>query len=263
MARRWAGRQYRAVPAADRLPLPRPLPSLAPGFASPLIDQIFDLWVAPELNRRRLRLTRAEIRKVVVELEADRPPRVLINDEARILGRARAYQAVVDRGSATHAQISELGELRPHAVGPNSGWICFLRLGDHQFVAFDFTYNRARAGALLNRAQEFLAAAQHAGEAAPGVAIENAHSAAELTVQAQMLLQQTEARHHQARRDWLAAWARHQNSPQRHADVLWNLADLREPARYGSGDLRLKKGRLIKILATVQEMIDIASVRLG
>jgi hypothetical protein len=54
-----------------------------------------------------------------------------------------------------------------------------------------------------------------------------------------------------------------QNTPQHHADVLWNLADLREPARYGSGELQLKPGRLAKILKTVQEMINLTSARVN
>ena len=232
-----------------------------PEFAATVVTHVFDLWVRPELKRRGLGLTRADIRKVVVEMDPDKPLRVLINDEAEIVGQATAKRDIAEGEEVTSADIEEITGLRPLAIGPNSGWICFLRYDDQEIVAFDFTYNRARAAALLDRAREFLAAARHAAGKAPGVAIENAHSAAELTVQAQMLIHQTVTRSHRERREWLAQWARHENAPQHHADTLWNLADLREPARYGSGLLSLKPGRLTKILNAVQEMVDLTSER--
>lgn len=42
------------------------------------------------------------------------------------------------------ADIGELANLHPLTIGSNSGWICFVRIGNREFVAFDFTYNRAR-----------------------------------------------------------------------------------------------------------------------
>jgi len=230
-------------------------------FAANIVNQIFDLWVGPELAKRGLTLTRADISKVLVEMDPDKPLRVLINDEAELVADFVAKRDIAEGEEVTVADIDELANLRPVTIGSNSGWICFVRIGNQGFVAFDFTYNRARAAALLDRAREFLAVAVHAGDQAPGVAIENAHSAAELTVQAQMLVQQVDSRSHRERREWLASWARHQNAPQHHADVLWNLADLRVPARYGSGELPLKPGRLTRILRTVQEMIDLTSAR--
>lgn len=231
-------------------------------FAANIVNQIFDLWVGPDLERRGLTLTRADIRKVLVELDPDQPLRVLINDEAELVASFVAKRDIAEGEDVTLADVDELANLRPLTIGSNSGWICFVRFGNQEFVAFNFTYNRARAGALLDRAREFLAVAVHAGDGAPGVAIDNAHSAAELTVQAHMLVQQTETRNHRERREWLAGWARHRNAPQHHADVLWNLADLRKTARYGSGELQLKPGRLAKILTTVQEMIDLTSGRI-
>lgn len=230
-------------------------------FARNIVNQIFDLWVGPELARRGLTLTRADIRKVLVEMDPDKPLHVLINDEAELVADFVAKRDIAEGEEVTVADIDELANLRPLTIGLNSGWICFIRIGDQGFVAFDFTYNRARAAALLDRARAFLAAAVHAGDRAPSVAIDNAHSAAELTVQAQMFVLQVDARSHRERREWLASWARHQNAPQHHADVFWNLADLRVPARYGSGELQLKPGRLTRILTTVQEMIDLTATR--
>lgn len=69
------------------------------------------------------------------------------------------------------------------------------------------------------------------------MALDNAHSAAELSVQAYMLTMQEEARRHRARREWLTKWAELKNAPQDHAHILWNLVDLRDQARYGEATL--------------------------
>lgn len=53
------------------------------GFTANIVNQIFDLWVGPKLAKRGLTLTRANISKVLVEMDPEKPLRVLINDEAQ------------------------------------------------------------------------------------------------------------------------------------------------------------------------------------
>ena len=232
-----------------------------PEFAANAISQVFELWVNSELERRGVQLTRADIRKVVVEMRPDQAPEVLINDEATIESHATVRQTFQAGEPVMLDDIEQLDSLEPATVGADSGWICFARIGGNEYFAFDLRYNKARASALLDRAREFLESAQHAGERAINVAIDNAHSAAELAVQAQMLLQQHETSSHRERREWLAEWAKLRNSPQQHADTLWNLAELRTGARYGSASVRLKQGRLRGIFTVVQQMIDNAAAR--
>jgi hypothetical protein len=117
----------------------QPADGLDPEFALTVINQIFDLWVVPELKRRGLSLTRANIRKVLVEMDPDKPLRVLINDEAEIVGKAIVKRDIAEGEEVTLTDIDELAELRPLTIGPNSGWICFVRFGNQEFVAFDFT----------------------------------------------------------------------------------------------------------------------------
>lgn len=233
-------------------------------FGESAINQIFDIWVGPELGERGVQLSRESIRKVVVELEPGKAPRVLLNEEATISASFTAKRAIEPGEPVTADDIENLNDLRPDEVSPNSGWICFARIGQSEYVAFDFRYNRERALALLVRAGEFLTAARHAAdEEFSNVAIDLAHSAAELTVQAQMLTQQNETNNHYERRRWLSSWAEHDNSPRQHSDILWNLSDLREQARYGSDQVRLKPGRLLQILELVQDMIDLGSHRIS
>lgn len=164
-----------------------------------LINHVFELWVSPELAARGPGLTRADIRKVLVELEPGHAPRVVINEAVELLATIVATRAIAKGEAVTLGDIESITDLQPAAVGSNSGWLCFARVGPHEVVAFDFTYNRELASALVARAREFLATARQAASAA--VAVDTAHSAAELAVQAQMLTMHLETRRHQERRE--------------------------------------------------------------
>ncbi len=54
-------------------------------FSTNLVNWIFELFVEPEITRRGLALDRDEVRKVVIELNPDRPhpPLVRLNDQPR------------------------------------------------------------------------------------------------------------------------------------------------------------------------------------
>lgn len=233
------------------------------GFSRELIDQIFELWVIPKLTALGLDTARESVRKVLVEMDPDvRSPKVFINDDARLIGLARAKRNLLSGEQVTTDDIEHLQYLYPEEVGPNSGWICFARVGDQELASFNFHYNRQKSLDLVKRAEQFLASARLA--TASGLmeaAIDNAHSAAELTVQAQMMTQSNEDRGHEDRRTWLRYSVKDQRAPKRHAELLATLADQRKAARYGSGELRLKPGRLTAILKGVQEMIDFARAR--
>ena len=230
------------------------------GFSRELIDQIFELWVVPELTARGLDTARKSVRKVLVEMDPDLgSPRISINDEARLIGLGRAKRDLVEGEHVSAEDIEHLEGLYPEAVGPNSGWICFARVGDQEIASFNFHYNRQKSLDLIKRAEQFLATARLAASSGHmEAAIDNAHSAAELTVQAQMLTQSNEARGHEDRRSWLRYWVNEQKAPQSHAELLSTLASQRKAARYAASELKLKTGRMDKILAGVQEMVDFA-----
>ena len=101
---------------------------------------------------------------------------------------------------------------------------------------------------LLIRAREFLDAAHRATTAAPGVACHTVFSAAELSVQAQMMSVQQLTKSHWQREDWLESWTEHNNSPASHLDALQQLHEYRAAARYAGKDLELPEGRLKELL---------------
>lgn len=124
-------------------------------------------------------------------------PRVLINEEAQLIAEVRVTRAVAEGEPITTADVDEVHSVTPAELDPDSGWICYVRIGDRELVAFDFRYNRRRASALLERAREFLLVTQGGAAEHPAVAVDCAFSAAELSVQAQMMLHQISTRSHQ------------------------------------------------------------------
>lgn len=226
------------------------------------MEQIFDLWVNPELKRQGLALSRDEVTRVVVEMPAKGEElKVFLNEEAHVEATVVANR---DLKAGEPVYLHDIEQLKIWAanVDDNSGWVCYARVAGREVVSYDLRPNKAKATGLIQKAREFLAVAKAVAKTSPDVAIDNAHSAAELTVQAQMLLLRNETNDHHVRRKWFSEWTQLENSPRHHSDLLFDLANRRSEARYGAERLALKPGRLAKILTIVQEMIDATAARI-
>jgi hypothetical protein len=210
------------------------------------------------MRQRGLTLDRADILKVLVELEPGKALRVFLNDEVQLVANFIAKREITEDEELMLEEVRDITNLRPLSVGPDSGWLVIARLGSQELISFDFKYNRSRTSVSLNLAREYLTAAKAASGTSAAVAIDLAFSAAELAVQSQMMSMQADTRSHKGRAEWLAAWTRNDNAPSGYADLLYNLADLRSSARYGEGPLRVTSSRLPRILNTIEEMIESA-----
>lgn len=76
---------------------------------------------------------------------------------------------------------------------------------------------------LLLRARKFSDTASDCLETRPAVACDLAFSAAEFSIQAQMLLQRQRAKSHVQRQEWFEYWTELDNAPLEHADALRQL----------------------------------------
>ncbi|NDO79187.1 HEPN domain-containing protein [Kocuria indica] len=187
--------------------------------------------------------------------------KVLLNRDAEIVAMTIASRDLKAGEQVYLNDIQHIQEIHPINIDPNSGWICYVHIGAHELVTFDLRPNKAKASALLQKAREYLETARTIAKTFPDVSLDHAHSTAELSVQAQMLLLRNQTNNHRVRRKWFAGWTDLENSPRHHSDLLFDLANQRTAARYGTEKVALKPGRLAEILNTVQEMIDIATDR--
>ena len=227
-----------------------------------LYEHMWELWIGPAAEERGAELTPEKLRKAVVELPPDGPVCVRLDDEADIEASFTSTRAIEAGEDVYLEDIADLHGVKPVGLGENSGWICFFRLPDGRtFIAFDFTYNRARAQALLDRSREFLATARDSTATSLAVCLDTAFSSAELAVQAEMLVLQQETDNHKLRGKWLAGWSENGNSPKEHSTTLWRLADLRKKARYGSESVVLQPEQLDRLLDVVEEMLRHAKAR--
>lgn len=231
--------------------------------ADRLLQQMFDLWVTPDLQRRGLDPTLTPITKALVVMAPERPVKTLINEEAGLIAEVRATRALAKGEAITLADFDEIHDLRPDGIDPNTGWVCFAQIGTDIIIAFDFRRNRERATGLIGRAKEFCRAArlsQSDGLVAP--ALDAAYAAAELAVIAQMLLHQDDPpRGHPERRRWFKGWSELGNAPAAHSRALSELSRHRRRARYAEGTIRLGHETVDVLLTTVEAMVEHAASR--
>ena len=223
-------------------------------FNQNVLKSMLDSFIAPELKKRDLDTDPTSIDRFLVEIQPGQPDAIVR------LGEEAYLDVICDRNEiGTH-----IVGIRPQeqAIHPDSGWVCYLRVEEGFVLHFDFRRYKPRAQGLLVKAQQFLDVAI-SSEAHLSVALDNLHSAAELTVQALMLLEGNTTQSHQERRAWLKQWTDHENSPKEHADLVADLASKRKTVRYGAETPRLKPGRFKKMCALVQQMIDSSEARFG
>lgn len=236
----------------------------APEFGGNVFNQILELWVRPELERRGLEPSRPPSQALVI-LGGEQRLKVLLNDEFDWVAAVRATRPIAKGEAINRSDFSSLEALRPAVVDQDAGWIGYCTVGTELFVAFDFRRNRRRAHALLARGREFQGAAQWAlSQAALGPAIDSAFAAAELAVTAQLLVFNHRApRRHSARQAQWSGWTNLGNAPEGHARALAALGAARPAARYGEGPLPLSATQIGELIAQTGEMLDYAEAQVG
>ncbi|KQQ88834.1 SAF domain-containing protein [Arthrobacter sp. Leaf137] len=234
-------------------------------FGENMLEQIFSLWVEPELERRGLPGDRSTVHKALVTFSPDqtRLPVIAINEEAELIGSIRAARDIKAGEAVTEDDVAAIEGIKPANIDPNSGWIAYAVLGGTGFIEFDFRYNKERASQVLTLATEYLTAAETCLKSLPRPAIDNLYSAAELSVQAQMYGTNSSTKQHWKRAKWLDSWAKLKNAPAGHPTILHQLHKERASARYGDGQPSLTPEQLSVVVSQVREMISFAAQRTG
>lgn len=233
-------------------------------FGEHLVENLFATWIDRDIEQRATGLMRAHIYRAVVELPpSGGAPIVRINEEVSLQARAVASAPIKKGEPVTAENISSLEAFWPVDVHPNSGWLAYIVVGESAHVAFDLRYNKQRSAELLSLADDYLDAVQAVREFALRPAIDNLLSAAELTVQAQMLAQSQETKFHNVRDRWLRESERMGNAPEGFFATLQRLRKERAAARYGDGLLGVTVEEMPDLIATVRAMVEHAINQIG
>lgn len=244
-----------------------PAAALDPSFSTGLMDQMFTLWIEPELVRRGRALDRAAIHSAVVVMAPHSAPRVLLDDEARWVAKLPTKRAIEAGEEVTDddVDVDAITGLRPDGIESDAGWTGFVQAAGRQWISFDFRRNRGRAGALLDDAASALAAS-HSDQRfrLRRRSMRHLLVAANLAVAAQELLHADDPLDDPVQRaTQFREFAKLGNVPLSHSRCLDRLQRL--SAIKGALPSRLASGRteLRHLTATVADMIEVARVRVG
>jgi hypothetical protein len=231
--------------------------------AKHLLEQVFELWIDPEIERRGLARERASITQALIVMAPGQPITVHLDDEA-LLEAHVTVDAPIAKGERIEIDdVNKVSDLRPHNIDPDAAWVCFATIGGRHVIRFDFRRNKRRTAQRTERAAEFLHAARLAADAGlTGPAIENLFAAAELVVVGQMLLLgDAPPKGHVERRRWFTDWTGLGNAPVDHSKALTRLGKQRHAARYADKQLRMSAEETAELFIVVDEMVATAERR--
>jgi len=246
---------------------------MAPEAGRALNQQIWDLWVEPEIRRRReadnlphdFHLFGFQ---VVISSPNDNGETVVrLNDEVRAIAKVQARRTF-EAGQTVYANdieaIEEIDLLEKEA---NCAHVTGLELNGNWVVHLDFRYNKKRAREHLGAAHEFFEEAAAArGDMRWRPFVDNLFSAAELIAKAELMLTPTgslkELKDHGRIRGKYGSWSRLGNAPEPSGRALALLGDLRYQARYLENPLSMDEAEADRLLEAVRQALDWTDRRL-
>lgn len=248
------------------------LPDQGPSdeFGSNALQNLWDIFWNPELERRGGVQVTGSIHRALVVLGQGSAPEVRFNDEFELGAKARVNSPVQPGDALTADNVDQLEKIEPIGVDPNAGWATFVLMPDGTaYMSFDFRRNRQTANELLDLADQYFDSAKSALDRGHlGPTIDALHTTAELAVTAMMYLSDDDPlagnrNRHGKRIGWLNDFTRHGNAPRDFHSALKELFDLRPAARYGSPALARSEDATAGFLQTVSELVLHARRRVG
>ena len=208
-----------------------------------IVEQAFEFWFNPEIERRQAAGTLPDGFAVWAGQwlqDAEGAQIVRLNDEVR--GEATVIsQRPVEKGETVlRSDLAELQRFELDASELDYGHVTMFQTEPGRwFVSFNFLRGRAQARDIVDRAEEFTAAAAFSisrGHAAP--ALDNLFSAYELLAKAYLLMHMspaTKSRKHGSIHSAINAELKFGNVPTRFVQLLNYLSNGRDSARYTTG----------------------------
>jgi len=237
---------------------------------SKFFDDILNLWVIPEIQKRQDKYGLEKPFKLdsalLIFSVSETSPKVLLNKESQLKARVKLAKDVsVNPGDAlTVNDIEDIEELIvPQDDAPDSGYVAFLRFKDKWVLKFDLRYNKRLSNKHIRTANQFLEAAEFSLEKNNLIAfIDNLFSASELLAKAVLLTVPDRKLVNKATRRLIHfrfnEFTDLGNINPEHCKTFNRLANLRTKARYLKDDLSISKDDIKQLLNTVKEMREVA-----
>lgn len=244
--------------------------------APSIFNQILDLWVRPEIERRQrdgkigpdFTLRAAQL----INYADDRANELRLNDEVQAIAKVRLKDGVrKEKGDPIRAHELDgvATVVLPETEDPNCGHATMVQLVDNQWiVVFDFRYNRGRSSLLVDRARQFLAVATHAlGQRLWSAFAYNLFTAAELGAKAELLTlprkELLKSRSHKAVHSRINEWGNLGNVDRAHVTAFNKLSRLRPNAAYGEAEFLMEAAEATSLHDAVAKLLGEVESRLS
>jgi uncharacterized protein (UPF0332 family) len=240
-------------------------PELSQDFADNLFEQVFTIWVKPEVIRRVEAGTlqgKVGIWGAQVLFDPPGPETVRLNDE--INGEFRVRSGAAENVTVTHLNLHTIaGDVEtfhlPLEDSPNAGHITVMLHQNGFFIAFELLYNAERITEHLIAAREYLDTARHALESRKvRPAVSNLYATVELLAKATLLRHPNpkllSAKSHRYVAAEYNLYSYQGNADNKFAQLLNALADAQNPARYPSGQFNVTEDQAEVWLRDAEEM---------
>jgi HEPN domain-containing protein len=206
--------------------------------------QMFKFYVEPEIERRRSGRLLTEpfiLARAQVLFFEGRSPEVRLNDEVKIALLVRAPRAVQKGEAVSLSEIEHIEGSELDLADSDAGHFTAVLLNNNWLMFFDFRRNKRKASALVKRAEEFCAMAEHAlSERFAGPWVDNLYSACELLAKARLITSSAESsdvKSHGRIHSEINRWGLLGNVDRKFVETLNKLSNLPTSARYKGDDI--------------------------
>ncbi len=227
-----------------------------------VFQQVMELWVLPEIERRKKKkiikddfdLTRAQIL-----FSHDKPfPKIRLNQQVKTIVKGKATRDIKKGEIVYEKNLDNIEDIKLTEQDPNYAHITLFLFKGKWFISFDFRYNQKRAKEYLDASKEFLESARdNLKENRLRPFFEDSFACIELLTLA-LLIQfrkQSTLKNHDQRLEGLKSWAELGNVKEEFSEKLSKLWELRNSARYLS-NTEFKKENPREYLEVIEEMYN-------
>ena len=207
--------------------------------AQRILEQAFELWIDPEVQRRRELGVLPEQFELIAAQQLQWPDgrvTVRLNDEVQGKGMLRAPREVQAGEVLYRSDLDHLEAFDLHDDELDCGHWTVLRGEKGWFIGFNFLSHRARCADLLSKARQFLLAAREAfARAQAPVVVDTLFSACELVSKAELVASRQikmDSSGHGSISSKINLWRKHGNVDAAFVDLFNSMGRLRSRYRY-------------------------------
>jgi uncharacterized protein (UPF0332 family) len=203
-----------------------------------------------------------------VVFEIDAPVKVRLNDEVRVMMKARATRVVAKGEAVGMNDFSEIVSIELTKNDPNSGHITVILHQGTWYLTWDTRYNAQRIATTIASAKEFIESAQDNLKVSPPRLrpfTENLFSAVELLAKAVLLASPDRkilsSKTHGIIKSGFNQWSNLGNTEPDFANLLNELERMRALARYGLKTWELPIENAQALLVRAEKMLIVVTSR--